>query len=92
MEQEAIELCVYTKEDGEEHFVMSSKAREFVVVPRAGDYIEIEDDADNPTAYIYKVIAFVHPQEPAITAGDVYAVRVDVTHKVLQAFFREETP
>lgn len=64
----------------------SQGEREFSVLPRAGDLVEVEGH-DN--SQLYRVVTVVHSQVMRKIAGEVYAVWVGRTAEVLERLFKE---
>ena len=60
--------------------------REFAVLPRVGEYVELEVDGE---AYMYKVVSVQHPGSPAWTAGDLFAVQAGRKFDVMRQLYDE---
>lgn len=56
-------------------------SREYAELPRIGDGLELT--LEEGQAHIFRVVGFHHPEKPTMTAGDLYAVHVGPTTKVV---------
>lgn len=75
-----IEVVLMVKHQGSDRWE-GAAGGPFVVMPRVGEYIELEIAEQG---CLYKVVSVHHPGEPAITAGDIFAVYAGLTHEVIK--------
>jgi len=58
--------------------------KSFQVLPRVGEFIELEIDH---IGYMYKVVAIIHPGEPDEYPVDIYVVKLGQSIDVLRDLF-----
>ena len=58
--------------------------KEFAVLPRIGEFIEIDVD---DVGYMYKVVNVVHPSEPTVNMVDIYIAELGKASDVQKQLF-----
>jgi len=81
--EKPITAMLMVKVPNQDHWQgMGQKA--FTVLPRIGEFIEINVD---DVGYTYSVVAVAHPSEPTVNMGDIYIVELGKTPDVLKQLF-----
>lgn len=80
-----IRAMLMVKECGSEGWE-DKGSREFAVLPRVGEHVEVEAD---DTSHLYRVVAVRHPHLSKADVCGLYAVYVGEAEEALQEIFKE---